>query len=274
MKDLFCNECGLSYDVPHLVAEWLLGVEHLHRIESRYEQMRKCYDYTYAEWQQVFSEDLKPFSGTENTTSVTISIGSAQLGIDIKTLHRGAIGVDLPTWFNIKDNQHIMLIAQDPLRSCKWYGECFDAVVSSPFGQQDLEHRQKGNGGKMMSLLVKILVDKGCGVYLTDANKFFVYNHKETNRFSVSHSKVYADILHREIEFVKPSVIVCLGRRAERLCRTFDVEDILPLPHLSGSARGAMMKKFPKLNECGATVENIAEEYAVAILEKFYGMSR
>ena len=51
MRDQFCNECGLSYDVPHLVAEWLLGVEYLHRIENRYKQMRKCYDHTYAEWQ-------------------------------------------------------------------------------------------------------------------------------------------------------------------------------------------------------------------------------
>ena len=73
MRNLFCNECGLSYEIPHLVAERLLGVEYLHRIESRYEQMRKCYDCTCAEWQGVFTEDLKPFGGYDDTTSVTIS---------------------------------------------------------------------------------------------------------------------------------------------------------------------------------------------------------
>ena len=50
MKDLFCNKCGLTHRVPLLVAERLLGVEHLYRIESR--QMRKNFNYTYVEWQK------------------------------------------------------------------------------------------------------------------------------------------------------------------------------------------------------------------------------
>lgn len=266
MQGQFCNECGLFYDVPHLVAEWLLGVEYLHRIENRYKQMRKCYDHTYAEWQKVFTEDLKPFNGYSDTTSVTIPLGDTQLGSDIKALHKGAIGVDLPTWFNIQDNTHIMIVAQDPLRSNKWYGECFDAVISSPFGQQDLGHRQRANGGKMMSLLVERLVSNGYGIYLTDANKFFIHDHKTTDMFSAAHIDVYVEIIRREIEIVKPAVIVCLGKRAEILCKKMGLQNILALPHLSGTARGAIMRKFPKLESMGATAENIAEEYAKEIM--------
>ena len=103
MQSQFCNKCGLSYDIPHLVAERLLGVEYLHRIENRYEQMRKCYDYACAEWQGVFTEDLKPFGEYDDTTSVTIPIGRSELGADIKALYKGAIGVDLPTWFNVQE---------------------------------------------------------------------------------------------------------------------------------------------------------------------------
>ena len=268
MQDQFCNECGLSYDVPHLVAEWLLGVEYLHRIESRYEQMRNGYDYPYTEWQKVFTEDLKPFNGYTDTTSVTIPIGSTQLGSDIKALHKGAIGVDLPTWFNIQGNKHIMIVAQDPLRSSKWYGECFDAVISSPFGQQDLGHRQRANGGKMMSLLVEQIVSNGYGVYLTDANKFFIHDHKTTDMFSAAHMDMYAEIMRQEIEFVKPAVIVCLGKRAERICRKMGLPNILALPHLSGTARGAIVRKFPRLERAGATAENIAEEYAEEIVKE------
>ena len=268
MQDQFCNECGLSYDVPHLVAEWLLGVEYLHRIESRYEQMRNGYDYPYTEWQKVFTEDLKPFNGYTDTTSVTIPIGSTQLGSDIKALHKGAIGVDLPTWFNIQGNKHIMIVAQDPLRSSKWYGECFDAVISSPFGQQDLGHRQRANGGKMMSLLVEQIVSNGYGVYLTDANKFFIHDHKTTDMFSAAHMDMYAEIMRQEIEFVKPAVIVCLGKRAEILCKKMGLQNILKLPHLSGTARGAIVKRFPRLEDVGATAENITEEYAREIVGK------
>ena len=266
MRDQFCNECSLSYDVPHLVAQWLLGVEHLGIIENRFEQMRKCYDYTYTEWQKVFTEDLKPFGAYDNTTSITIPVGNTRLGADIKALHKGAIGVDLPTWFNIQDNKHIMIVAQDPLRSSKWYGECFDAVISSPFGQQDLGHRQRANGGKMMSLLVEQIVNSGYGVYLTDANKFFIHDHKTTDIFSATQIDVYAEIIRREIEIVKPTVIVCLGRRAERMCKKMGILNILALPHLSGTARGAIVRRFPKLKNVGATAENIAEEYAKEIM--------
>lgn len=263
MKDLFCNECSLSYDVPRLVAEWLLGVEHRGTIEDRYEQMRKYYDYTYAEWQKVFTADLKPFKGYTDTTAVTIPMGNTKLSVDIKALHKGAIGVDLPTWFNIRDNnKRIVIIGQDPLRSGKWYGECYDAVVSSPFGQHDSEHRQKGNGGKMMKLLIENLVNNGFGVYLTDANKYFVYDHETTDAFSANHLKIYMDILQKELQLVEPALVVSLGRRAERVCRNMELPNLLALPHLSGTARGAIVKMFPELEESGATAENIAKEYA------------
>ncbi len=270
MQDQFCNECGLSQDVPHLVAERLFGVEYLHRIENRYEQMRKCCDCTCTEWQEVFTEDLKPYNGYSDTTSVTIPIGNSQLGADIKKLHKGAIGVDLPTWFNIQDNKHIMIVAQDPLRSSKWYGECFDTVISSPFGLHSLEHRENARGGKMMDLLVKSLVANGCGIYLTDANKFFVYDHKTTDEFSNAHIAEYAEIMRQEIELVKPFVIVCLGRSAERMCKKMGLSNILALPHLSGTARGAIVRRFPKLESMGATAENIAEEYAKEIMRSLY----
>lgn len=80
------------------------------------------------------------------------------------------------------------------------------------------------------------------------------------------HLKAYAEILKREIECVRPSVIVCLGRRAEKMCKKFGIQGILPLPHLSGTARGAMIKKFSRLREYGATAENIAEVYATEII--------
>lgn len=100
-----------------------------------------------------------------------------------------------------------------------------------------------------MDLLAKRLIANGYGIYLTDA-------------FSDSHIGPYAEIMRQEIDLVLPDAIVCLGRRAERMCRKIGLPDILALPHLSGTARGAIVRKFPKLGNIGATAGNIAEEYA------------
>ena len=118
-----------------------------------------------------------------------------------------------------------------------------------------------------MDLLVKRLVANGYGVYLTDANKFFIYDHKTTDEFSDAHIDEYAEIMRQEIEIVKPTVIVCLGRSAERMSKKMGLQNILALPHLSGTARGAIIRKFPRLEEVGATAENVAEEYAREIME-------
>ena len=148
MKDFFCNNCHLSSYIPQFIAEKLLGIDNLPLLDARYEQMRNCYDYSYPQWQSVFTEDLKPFDGYDDTTAVTMPIKHPVFKPDIEKLDKGAIGVDLPTWFNIQNsNPVIMLIAQDPLRNQESYGECRDAVLSSPFGLHDATHRGWKKGG-------------------------------------------------------------------------------------------------------------------------------
>lgn len=263
MKDLFCNSCRLTAEVPMLVASKILGQEQLYKILFRYQQMRGNYDLTYTEWQKVFTEDLKPYKGYTDTTSIVMPVTHPMFGKDIAALHKGAIGVDLPTWFNFKeDNNHIMIIAQDPLRSNKWYGDCTDAVLSSPFGQQDFEHRHRGNGGKMVHRLIEDLTNSGYGVYLTDANKYFIHDHETTDEFSANHADAYAAILREEMDIVNPIIVVCLGRAAERMCNTMGITDVLSLPNMTGTARGAIIKRFPLLEESGATADNIAKAYA------------
>lgn len=269
MKNQFCNTCHLTMEIPTFVSNEILGVGQLYKLLFRYQQMRANYDLTYAEWQKVFTEDLKPYKGYTDTTSITIPITHPYFAAEITKLHKGAIGVDLPTWFNIQDNnKHIMLVAQDPLRSSKWYGYCYDAVLSSPFGQHDFEHRQKENGGKIMDLIIEKLVNNGFGIYLTDANKFFVYDHETTDEFSINQAEVYSGIMMKEIELVKPALIVAIGRIAERMCRTMGLSSVLALPHTSGMARGAVIRRFPELDKLGATAENIACEYANIITDR------
>lgn len=267
MKTVFCNDCHLSDDIPKLVANDLLGIQQLDKLKARYKQMRKCYNYSYEEWQKEFSDDLKPFNGYTDTTSVCIPIFNSFFKQDFNG--KDTIGLDLPTWFNIQvDNIRIMIIAQDPLRNTKWYERCHDAIISSPFGIHDASHRKKGNGGKMVNSVIDELVQKGFGIYLTDANKYFVHDRKTSNSYSESKLKVYSDILQKELDLVKPNLCVCFGKIAKDVldkCTT-NVKIII-LPHLSGSARGAIVKKFPILKEIKATSENIANVYVNEIVK-------
>ena len=268
MKELFCNACALSQPVPHLIADRLLGAEQLPLVTARYRQMQEGYDCTYEGWQSLFTDDLRPFRGYTDTTAVTIPIAHGQFKQEFADTGKGAIGLDLPTWFNIRpDNRRIMLIFQDPLRSAKWYGECRNAVVSSPFGLHDKTHRENPRGGKMAAELVKRLVAEEYGIYLTDARKYFVYDGKTSRAYSRNRMQVYADILRQEMKLVQPSICILIGNEAVRVFAEMNIDiPHLHLPHLSGTARGAIVRRYPQLKESGATAKYIAEAYAEEIM--------
>lgn len=231
--------------------------------------MRDNYDCNYVQWQDSFNSDLKPFRGYTDTICVTIPITVQPFQQDFELLNKGAIGLDLPIWYNIQNgNKRILIIAQDPLRSKQWYAECRDAVISSPFAQHDAEHRKRGNGGKMVNELICQLVRDGFGVYLTDARKYFVYDHPTSDEHSKARMDNYARILKSEIELVNPALCVCLGRQAEQVLSAMNLGvDYIVLPHLSGTARGAIVKRFPELGTLGATIENIVKEYKETIVK-------
>ena len=270
----FCNDCHLTELIPQLVADELLGTENLPLLKERYQQMRNGYNLTYLEWRDVFTDKLKPFCEEwDDTTAVTIPIKHKLFKQDFERIGKGSIGLDLPTWFNIKkDNPRIMLIFQDPLRG-ECYQECKDAVLSSPFGLHDATHRSRGNGGKMANELVRRLTNNGYGVYLTDARKYFIGDHQTSDAYSLVFTKTYTDILAKEISIVKPNLCVCFGDRAN--CIMYEVSSEYPellitsikLPHLSGTARGAIKNQFKILDKIGgATADNIAEVYAKEII--------
>lgn len=261
MKNKFCDCPNLQEKTIHLIADRLLGDEQLKKLQMRYNDMKSNYDVkSYRNWQ--FSEGLKPFNGYTNTTAVPISIKHPDF-IAItepqnykRELVRGAIGLDLPTWFNMSScTKRIMFIAQDPLRSSKWYGDenpanlCCDAIVSSPFGLHDAIHCSKGNGGKRFNQLVSRLVEKeNFGIYLTDCRKFFVYNQEVSKR--ISNTEVvrnhYREILLEEIKTVNPDLIVCFGTEARSYFQSLlpDRKEVLFMPHFSGTACGAIKSFF------------------------------
>lgn len=282
-----------------LVATEILGVEQREKIGQRYEDMKHNFNaYTRdglakapGEREWIFSEGLTPWKNYSDTTSVPIPLTHPTFKnlreeylSNINGRQSGAaVGHDLPAWFNLNHSTkgRIMIVAQDPLRNPKWYADCEDAVCSSPFGLHSIEWRKNGRGGKRLYLLISRLVGSGYGIYLTDLMKFYV---KAENEKALSPTpsilEVYADILRKEIEIVKPSAIVVLGKRAVKGLEMLNIKStdgmmIIPMPHFSGNAQRAINTFFKKeiAEQCigDLDIETQAQLYYNRIIQKING---
>lgn len=314
MKDQFLDDFASDAinngkdAILHLLASCVLGDNQYDLLRFRYEDMVRNYDCVTADgklkrrylnddsvkvWE--FSEGVKPHrrQNTQgeyysDTCSVKIPIthpffSKLRNNVISENNYKGAvIGLDLPTWFNLRSDNRIMIVAQDPLRDPTWYHECKEAICSSPFGLHGREWRENGRSGCRIALLVERLIDSGYGVYLTDAYKFFVrgwtFDEQKADILPLTKDSVainlYREILMQEIEIIRPNVIVTLGNAA---CKALDSilgegdYRILHLTHFSGSAQGkvldssnyAEIKEILGLND--NSVETQASAYAYAI---------
>lgn len=120
----------------------------------------------------------------------------------------------------------------------------------------------------MADLLINGLIKKGFAIYLTDANKYFVHDREMSKTYAESRLKTYTDILQKELDLVRPNLCICLGKKAKEVLDKCVVNaKSIVLPHLSGTARGAIVKRFPILEDIKATAENVANVYVDEIVE-------
>ena len=300
----FLDDKEIACRIYEMLANDILGKEQLEKIKLRYDDMyRNFFNYSKEEagkliksgteacvWE--FSKGVEPFTPKgwnryyEDTIIVPIPITHPDFkDLTTRTEKRGAIGLDLPTWFNMKNtDKRIMLVAQDPLRGNTWYSDvdkfpkgktgckenyiCIDALVASPFGLHGKSWRDKKNGGGRMALLVEKLIEHGNGVYLTDCRKYFVYDHKESAEYSKKKKNIYKAILQKEIGIVNPQRIVAVGNEAYDYCHELIGDDarLLHVPHISGLA-AKKQKIFFELDENRkTTIEELVEKYVEYII--------
>lgn len=295
----FLDDKKIACRIFEILANDVLGVEQLEKIRLRYYDMhRNFFYYPKEEAERLgpeagvwsFSKGLEPFRPKgwtrcyEDTTTVPVPI-THQVFKDLteRTEKRGAIGLDLPTWFNLKDNERrIMIISQDPLRNNIWYSDtdktplgktgykedyiCNDALLSSPFGLHNRSWRDNRRGGGRMKLLVEQLIEYGYGVYLTDCRKYFVYDHEESDIYSSGKKDFYKSILKKEVDIIKPTCIVAMGNQAHGYCVELLGDDhrLKYVPHFSGAATWRAKKEFGI--ESRVTIEELAVIYAKKII--------
>ena len=136
----FLDDQDVAERIYALVADCLLGPEQAEKIRLRYYDMYRNF-FKYSKEESIkygcptevleFSKGVEPFKPKgwdryyEDTITVPVPITHPDFkDLTERTEKRGAIGLDLPTWFNLKGNdKRVMLIAQDPLRNNWWYSD-------------------------------------------------------------------------------------------------------------------------------------------------------
>lgn len=122
--------------------------------------------------------------------------------------------IDLPYWYNeiVKERPTIMIVGTDA--NSKEENDRKKLILSAPF------HSQDKNEDNNYNKILKALKDD-CNIYLTDIFKLFFRFRKTIKGTEISkkshqlptyrYNEIHYDILEKEIEKVKPSLIITFG---------------------------------------------------------------
>lgn len=131
-------------------------------------------------------------------------------------------GHDLPVWLNdpMEAKRRIMVLSQDPRRNDKeMQNGTLEIGLSTPFGLHSKiwrSHRQRG----MVHWLAKDLIEKygqEVSIYYTDIYKFRGVDcgEKKTLHLDTNNKKRYMEVLCKEIDLFRPTIILLMGKEAQ-----------------------------------------------------------
>lgn len=185
------------------------------------------------------------------------------------------LGIDLPIWFNEQEfgKSKIMLLGIDPLRNKKIFKEYkaieeSQVIIGTPYAIHD--KRMRSGRSKNYWTFIENLLENNF-VYVTDIFKtFFLINENSIIRsynFYKTSNKYSNNLLRKEIELIKPDLIITLGAESYRnllglknkpkltkniapgtLEKFNNTTNVLPMVHLSGSTRKKSIIDFIEIN--------------------------
>ena len=198
-------------------------------------------------------------------------------------------GIDLPTWFGNYNNQKIVILGIDPLRSENVFKRenaniNEDVVIGTPYAFHEKDTRE-GWCANYWALIDGLVKDNNF-VYCTDIFKTYYYD-KTTKTRSYNDKRFIDNLKHRdilisELELIKPDLIIVFGGIAHKkllnkICPKISQDifktksilklnntkvDVYTVLHLSRGTRGKTMKEFFNANEISTdsiSVENRIE---------------
>ena len=162
------------------------------------------------------------------------------------------IGIDIPSIIEknngILEKKTIVILAQDPLRPIS---ERIEAIgIGTPYSLHAKSCREKGRGSFYFEL-IKVLLDEGYRIYLTDIIKIWVSDREPSKdkgiRLSKQDENRFIQILKAEVEIFEPLGIITWGKKARDTVSGLELGvRHLEFPHPSGSNNGAWHKLIGK----------------------------
>lgn len=160
------------------------------------------------------------------------------------------IGIDLPCILEKNDGDFgkktVVILGQDPLRKSSNRRE--EIEIGTPYSVHAKIRREKGRSSLYFDL-IKVLLDEGHRVYLTDIFKIWVSQSSKNQGLLLikQDRKRFFDVLRAELGVFSPLAIITLGVKASDMIKSLNL-DIrhLPFPHPSLSANGAWIKLIGK----------------------------
>lgn len=211
------------------------------------------------------------------------------------------LGIDFPNWFgNFSSNKRIMIVGIDPLRNEAVFKQAKadkneEVIIGTPYAL----HSEKVRNGKTRPYweFIKSL-SKTNFVYLTDIYKTFFYtNTTKTERsYDYYRKNIHVldsrtEILEKEINLVKPDIIITLGKesfvqltgeKCNKLSRNINLNKsylkrfpeipIIPMTHLSGATRKQNLEDFLAANDINSSKFDRRYQYGLGyaeIIKKF-----
>ena len=201
---IFCNENQLSEKIKKDIIPLFLNMKK-EEIEKIYEHFKNTFKVSKEERQKIEWKYLLNPASKVYTEKYKC----------IKPKSISHLGVDIPCWFNLQGNNNIMVIGLDPLRGHEYEND--KVWFGIPYALNCSEFRDSFKHTKKYFNFINELAKKD-GVYITDASKVFYrerekdnYDKRSTHSKEFWEQKIHFKILKKEIEIVKPKLIITLG---------------------------------------------------------------
>ncbi|AFZ60357.1 uracil-DNA glycosylase [Anabaena cylindrica FACHB-243] len=161
------------------------------------------------------------------------------------------VGVDIPSLLEKNNNNSnkktVAILGQDPLRKSDKKVE--EIGIATPYALHLKNCREKLRNTRLYFDLIKVLLDEGYRVYLTDIFKVWVSEANCDHGLPLSKQDRtrFIQVLKTELEIFEPLAVITWGRIASSTIRSINLEvKHLEFPHPSGAANGAWCKLMLK----------------------------
>jgi len=235
------------------MSQYLFSQFRVNEFETLHRELSKVFDIQQAELQSIYEIMRTEFeidgSASKNVLPRSI-FRSDNPNFQKRYDEALLVGVDLPSILE-KDNgilekKTIVILAQDPLR--KGSKRIEEIGVGTPYSLHEKRCREKGISSNYFDL-IKVLLDEGYRVYLTDIYKIWVSQPDKDRCISLSKQDEnhFIQILKAELEILAPLTIITWGQKASDAVESLNLDvRHLKFPHPSNAANGTWLKIIGK----------------------------